>query len=573
VLAASAAWLFAADSKPSLDGFDAFAENTLKDWQCVGFAIAVVQDGKVTFAKGYGMRDQKRNLPVTAKTLFAIGSSTKSFTVSSLAALVDQGKLDWDKPVREYLPEFKMYDSFASEHMTARDLVTHRSGLPRHDMMWYNSPHTRKDLVDGLRYLEPSKDFRTTFQYQNLMFLTAGYLGGHIAGMSWEDLVRKTVFRPLEMTSSNFSVTDSQKTSDYSLPYTVEKETIKEIPFRNIDSIGPAGSINSNVEDMAKYVMMHMAKGRGVMSARNAAQMQTPQMSIAGPGQDKELGAQSYGMGFFLTSYRGHYLVHHGGNIDGFSALVTFLPQDNIGMVILTNQNGSPVPTVVSYNVYDRLLGLDQVEWTARMKDQQAKAKAASEDAKKKGYTPQHKGTRPSHELAEYAGEYQHPAYGTAKVGLENGALTFSFNQLGGKMEHFHYDVFEVAEIPQDPFSKMKVSFHSGLQGDVDSLSLPLESTVKEIAFTRLADRRMSERTFLEPFTGSYQRGPAAVTVALKGDNGLTLTIAGQSPLDLVPVNGTKFSVKGMTGFNVEFKGDDLVFYQPNGTFMATRKK
>src|SRR5258706_10716220 len=161
LLAAGAAWLLAADSKPSLDGFDAFAEKTLKDWKCVGFAIAVIQDGKVTFAKGYGVRDQKSNLPVTTKTLFAIGSSTKSFTVTSLGVLVDEGKLDWDKPVREYLPEFKMFDPFASEHMTPRDLVTHRSGLPRHDMMWYNSAHTRQEMVERLRYLEPSKDFRT----------------------------------------------------------------------------------------------------------------------------------------------------------------------------------------------------------------------------------------------------------------------------------------------------------------------------------------------------------------------------------------------------------------------------
>ncbi len=182
-------------------------------------------------------------------------------------------------------------------------------------------------------------------------------------------------------------------------------------------------------------------------------------------------------------------------------------------------------------------------------------------------------GTRPSHDLAEYAGEYEHPGYGMAKVGVENGGLTFTFNQLGGKMEHFHYDVFEVAEIPQDPFSKMKVSFHSSLQGEVDSLVLPLESTVKEIVFTRLADRRMNEGTFLEPFTGTYQRGPATVTVALKGDHALTITVAGQGALDLVPVSGMKFNMKGMTGFSVEFKGDDLVFYQPNGTFVASRKK
>jgi len=563
----------AADSKPSLDGFDSFAQQALKDWKVAGFAIAVIQDGKVTYAKGYGLRDIRRNQPVTTKTLFAIGSATKSFTVTALGVLADQGKLDWDKPVREYLPDFRLMDPFATERMTARDLVTHRSGLPRHDMMWYNSPFSRQDIFERLRYLEPSKDFRSTFQYQNLMVMTAGYLDAHLAGMPYEQHVRKAILEPLGMSSTNFSVTDSQKTPDYSLPYTVVKEEVTEMPFRNIDTIGPAGSINSNVEDMAKYVTMHMHRGKGILSEKNAAQMQAPQMSMAGPGEYKELGAQSYGMGFFLTSYRGHYLVHHGGNIDGFSALVTFLPQDGIGMVILSNQNGSTLPTVVSYNVYDRLLGLDQVEWTKRMKDQQAKAKASAEDAKKKGYTMQRTGTHPSHDLAEYAGDYESPAYGVAKVAMENGALTFRYHGMGGPLNHFHYDVFEVAERDLEPMSKEKVAFHADLQGDIDSLALPLESTVKEVVFTRLGDAGMKNPTFLQPLTGAYLRGAATVTVAMKGPDAITLTIPGQGTMDLEPVRGTKFNVKGLTGYSVEFKGDDLVFYQPNGTFSATRKR
>jgi len=572
LLSALGAFAFAAE-KPGLDGLDGFAEQTLKDWKCAGLSIAVIQDGKVILAKGYGLRDVKNNKPVTTKTLFAIGSSTKSFTVTSLGALVDQGKLDWDKPVRDYLSDFRLMDQFATERMTPRDLVTHRSGLPRHDLMWYHSPFSRAEIFSRLRYLDPSKDFRTTFQYQNLMFMTAGFLAEHISGMRWEDHVRKVVLDPLGMSSTNFSVNDSQKASDYSLPYSVVKENITEIPFQNIDQIGPAGSINSNVEDMAKYVIMHMNKGKGVISEKNEVQMTSPQMSISGVGTDKELGAQSYGMGFFLTTYRGHYLVHHGGNIDGFSALVTFMPQDNLGMVILTNQNGSPVPSVVSYNVYDRMLGLDQVEWTKRLKDRLAKAKTSEEEAKKKGYTAQHPGTHPSHDLADYAGDYEHPAYGVVKIEYVNDALRFRFHKLGGPMTHFHYDVFEFPQDEKNPETKMKVQFHSSLQGDIDFLSLPLESTVKEVVFSRLGEARMKEKTFLEPLTGSYARGPVNVTVAMQGDRAMTVTIPGQGTFDLEPVRGTKFDIKGLTGYSVEFKGDDLVFYQPNGTFSATRKK
>jgi len=557
----------------SFEGFDSFAQQVLKDWNCVGFAVAVIQDGKVTYAKGFGHRDLKNNLPVTSKTLFAIGSSTKSFTVTSLGVLVDQGKLDWDKPVREYLPDFQMMDSFATERMTPRDLVTHRSGLPRHDRMWLDTPFTRQEIFERLRYLEPNKDFRTTFQYQNLMFMTAGLLAGHVAGMPWEDHVRKVILEPLGMSSTNFSVNDMQKSPDHSQPYTVVKEQIREMPFRNIDTIGPAGSINSNVEDMAKYAIMHMQHGKGIISLKNSREMQSPQMSIAGPSpENKELGEQSYGMGLFLTSYRGHYLVHHGGNIDGFSALVTFMPQDNIGMIILSNQNSSQVPTVVSYDIYDRLLGLDQIEWTKRFKAQQERGRAGTEEAKQKGYTIQVQGTHPSHPLADYAGDYESPAYGIANVAFENGALKFSYHGDGGSLNHYHYDEFEVAEGELQSLSKLKVSFHTNLVGDVDSLSVPFETSVKEIVFSRLADRSMKETTFLRPLTGVYQRGAGTVTVAMQGDHAITLTIGGQA-VDLEPVRGTRFTIKGQNGSSVEFKGDDLVFYQGNNVSVATKTK
>ena len=570
VMLAAGAALAAAQK---LDGFDTFANQELRDWKCDGFAVAVIQDGKVILSKGYGLRDVKKNLPVTEKTLFAIGSSTKSFTVTAMGTLVDQGKLDWDKPVRDYLADFKMYDPFATERMTPRDLVTHRSGLPRHDLMWYSSPFSRQELFERLRYLEPNKDFRTTFQYQNLMFMTAGYLAGHVAGTTWQQLVRKSIFEPLGMSGSNFSVNDMRKSADFSLPYTVVNDTVVDMPFRNIDSIGPAGSINSNIEDMTKYVMMHMAKGKGVVSATNEMQMMIPQMAIATPSPDKELGDLAYGMGFFVTSYRGHKFVHHGGNIDGFSALVAFLPDDKLGLVILTNQNGSALPAAVAYNVWDRMLGLDQIDWTARVKQQRAMTKASQDEAKKKGYTIQRTGTHPSHELGEYAGEYEHPGYGIVKIEQAGGALKLDYHGLGGLLTHFHYDVFEVPKDEANPFSQEKVQFHTNLAGDVDSLGIPFESTLKDITFVKLGDRSMTQKTFLQPLTGEFLRGPITAVVALKGDTALTLTMPGQPVYNLVPVHGTKFDIKELNGYSVEFKGDDLVFYQPQGTFAAARKK
>ena len=207
-------------------------------------------------------RNVEENLPVTPNTIFAIGSSSKAFTATSAAIAVEDGKLEWDKPVREYLPTFKMKDDFASERMTLRDLLCHRSGLPRHDLSWYNTPATREQIIDRVRYLEPTSDFRTNFQYQNLMYMTAGYLAGLVDGTTWEELVRERIFKPLGMTHSQFSVEDSQKSDNYALPYNEKDDKVKKIEFRNIDTVGPAGSINSNVVDMIEWVRLQLKKGK-----------------------------------------------------------------------------------------------------------------------------------------------------------------------------------------------------------------------------------------------------------------------------------------------------------------------
>lgn len=571
--------------KPTLEGLEAFLVQTMKDWKVPGLAIAVVQGGKVIHLKGYGFRDVAKQWPVTPKTLFAIGSITKSFTVTALGILADEGKLDWDKPVRDVLPSFKLYDPVASERMTPRDLVTHRSGLPRHDMLWYNSPFSRREMVERLRYLEPSKDFRSTFQYNNLMFMTAGYLTGQLAGTTWEEFVRQRILLPLGMQSTNFSVLDSQKSADFAMPYKNVKDEAKEIPFRVIDQVGPAGSINSSAEDMGQYLLFHLSKGKHgstqILSENNAAQMQVPQMVAGGEIRYKEVGHSSYGMGFAVGAYRGHKLIEHGGAIDGFTASFSFLPQDNLGVVVLTNLNAdkNPLPAIVYYNVYDRLLGLDPVPWSQRFKDEEKKEKEGEEEAKKKGYTTRKPGTHPSHDLKEYAGEYGHPGYGALRIDLEKDELKLTLNRMTSALKHFHYDVFEVPENPLDPLEKTKVMFLTNLNGDLDGLSIGLEPNVKDIVFTRLPDKAMREKSFLEPFVGPYELPGITLTIALKGDDTLVAILPGRPEVELVPKRGTLFDLKGLSGFSLEFHKDEsgkvteAVFYQPGETFVAKRKQ
>ncbi|MGA2084906.1 MAG: serine hydrolase [Terracidiphilus sp.] len=564
--AASAA---APAAKPSLDGLDEFIAQTMKDWKVPGLALAVIQGDKVTLLKGYGYRDLEKQLPVTPNTLFAIGSITKSFTVTTLGMEMDEGKVDWDKPVRDYLPTFKLYTPELTEQVTIRDLITHRTGLPRHDLIWYTSDYSREDILSRLQYLEPSKPLRTTFQYNNLMFMTAGYIAGQLNGTSWEDAITQRVFKPLGMAGTNFSELETQNSADFGAPYRKGndlKAELKRIPFDeqcpNRCAMGPAGEINSNVTDMSKYLLFHMnhgkVDGKQLLSENNSVQMQTPQMAIPGAPAYKENGEGSYGMGFFISTYRGHKEVSHGGNIDGFSANLAFLPNEKIGVVVLTNLNGNPVPEIVTMNIYDRLLGLDQVPWNQRMLAAETGGKKSEQEAKDKGYSSRKLGTHPSHDLKDYAGDYSNPGYGTITIEPDGDAFKMTLNKVSRKLEHYHYDQFQVPADPLDQFEKMKVMFITDLDGDISSISMPLQPDVKDIVFTRMPDRQLTQRSFIEPFAGDYeiQGSPVPIKISLRGENSLIASVPGQPDYKLNPKRGTTFQLADYVGVTIEFKRD-----------------
>ena len=549
---------------PMFEGFDAFVNKVLDDWKVPGMGVAIIKDGEVVLAKGYGYRNLEEKQPVDSETIFAIGSASKAFASMAVGQLVDQGKLEWDKPVRDYMPTFRLHDPFASERMSPRDLLCHRSGLPRHDLMWYSSPLSRKEIYERLRYLEPNKDFRTNFQYQNLMYLTAGYLVEYISGLTWEAFTQKEVFDKLDMSSSNFSVEESKKHENIALPYSKEKEDIKQVPFRNIDAVGPAGSINSNVTDMAKWVITHLNGGKygesQIISKANLDQMHTATTPIPGsffPGMEevKELGDMAYGLGWFLQPYRGHRLVHHGGNIDGFSALVSFMPDDNLGVVLLTNMNSTFSTFPVLLNAYDRLLGLEELELNDKFLSIIAKMEEAGEKGKEKSEERRRKDTSPSHPLAEYAGKYEHPGYGPYTVELVDGKLTGKYNSLAFNLKHYHFDIFEAVNTEEEQMS-MKLSFLTDYEGNISSISAPLEPSVKDIVFSRVASDEMRDKDFLAQFAGKYRfMETQIIDVALKEDV-LTMAMMGQPEIELEPYQGTEFKLKGVRA-SVDFKIED----------------
>jgi len=501
----------------ALRGLDDFVARVMKEWQVPGLALGVIQDGKPVLLKGYGYRDVEKRLPVTPRTLMAIGSNTKSFTVVLMGMLADSGKLEWDKPVRTYLPDFQLYDDFATREMTPRDLVTHRSGLPRHDGLWYGRSFNREELYRRLKYLEPSASFRSRWQYQNLMFLTAGYLVERRTGRSWDDLIRERVFAPLEMTRSNTSVRDLPAADDAALGYVwrdcpAEKAAgmvgtagaagaaapsstecgLVQVPYRNIDAVAPAGSINSDVEEMLHYIQFHIDSGRyngrAILSKENASLMETPQMLVGDQEiWPDELGVATYGLGLSVTSYRGRKLVQHGGGIDGFISQMSWLPREWIGIMVVTNMSGTnPVPNIVTRNVIDRLLGLAPIDWVARTEKQLQDAKAKRLKQRADRAAERQPNTSPSHPLSAYGGTYEHPAYGRLSVQADGAALSVSFDGFNVPLKHFHYDVFEIDD-PMDalPLSG-RVTFLMDSKGNIDRMAVPFEPSVKDIEFTRV---------------------------------------------------------------------------------------
>ena len=566
---------------PSLATLDQFIPAQMQKWKVPGLAIAVVQHQQVIYSHGFGLRDIRRNLPVTTKTLFAIGSITKSFTSVSIGILNDEGKLDWDKPVRQYIPEFQMYDPVASERMTPHDLISHRTGFASHDLVWYSSDFSREDLVHRLRFLQGNRDFRSGYNYNNMLVMTAGYLVGKISGPGWEDFVKQYIYRPLQMTSSNFSVLDSQKTADFAHPYRKDEhtETVNEMPFYDIHNVGPAGSINSNVEEMARYAIFQLGDGKAgdqqIVSKSNLELTHTAQVPMGGQSEFKELGPRNYGMGWVVTSYRGHRMIWHNGGIDGFYALLSMLPDEDLAVVILTNLQDQPVPEVVAYNIYDHMLELDAIDWSGRFQQLESKQKAAEEEAKKKGLTNRKSGTHPSHDLNDYTGRYENDGYGTLTIQSAGDHFSLTLNKISAPLQHYHYDVFEVPENTSWALEKTKLRFIANMDGDIDSIGIPLEAGAPEIIFTR-TEQKLPHAALL-PLAGEYALGATTVSVAIREEE-VQLTVPGQPAYTLVRQKDLKFAIKGLSGFSVEFRKEasgqvnELVFFQPDGTFIAKRK-
>lgn len=544
--------------------FDEYVNKAIKDWEVPGVAIAIIKNDRIVFAKGYGVRELGKPAPVDEHTLFAIGSSSKAFTAAALAMLVDEGKLKWDDAAARYLTGFQLYDPYATRELTVRDLLCHRSGLERGDLLWYASGYNRDEVLRRIRYLKPTWSLRSHFGYQNIMFLAAGQILPALTGKSWDDFVRERIFTPLGMTSSSTSIKALAGSNNVAAPHAKIDEKVEVVPWRNIDNIGPAGSINSNVIDMAQWVRLQLGGGvyqnQRLLSSGAIKEMQASQTVIPFEGAIEKLYPEAhfltYGLGWFLSDYRGRKVVEHGGAIDGMRAEVAMMPEEKLGVVILTNRHTTVLPHALMFKVFDGYLGGVQRDWSADI----LKAFKALEEqagaAEKKAEAERVKGTSPSLALEKYAGAYQSEMYGDARITSENGKLVAQFGPgFTGDLEHWHYDTFRVRWRDRME-GKGLVSFTLNPQGKV------AEMKVEDIADFKRAPEKTEAAAGLalsvdemKKFTGKYamESPPVEISIELIG-NSLKAVVPGQPVYTLVPVAANRFRLDGAPeGFLAQF--------------------
>jgi CubicO group peptidase (beta-lactamase class C family) len=573
------------DVTKRLKGFDSYMDNILKDWNIAGAGIGIVYKNKLVFAKGYGYREFEQKLPVTSKTLYQIASNTKLFTAISVGMLVDQGKLDWDKPIHNYVPSIEFYNNELNNSITIRDMLSHRTGISRHDLIWYKSDFTRKELFDRIKYLEPSQPIRQGFLYNNLMYVSAGYIIELLTSKTWETFLQENVLNPLEMKSTVFTVNEMEKNPDHGVPYNEKRDTtlLYRIPiYEDAQAVGPAGAIISNIEDMSNWLITLMNNGkfknRQVIPERIVKETLRP--TVAFPNSEledkgyKEILNEFYGMGRDAFSYRGHLLTLHGGALPGFHSQISAMPYDSIGVIVFViGDQGAPLVEIIPYNIYERLLGLDLTPWNERKLKERIEGKKLGKEGRSKSGADIITGTKPSHQLTDYVGQYQNPAYGIINITLADTILQFDFHNMKLPLKHYHYDRFDTPDDEQ--FGLWTLNFTTNPQGAIDGLYSSLDES--QATFTRKVDASLSDPGVLVNYVGKYVIAGRFISVELI-DRDLYLIAPGQPRIMLIPAKQHTFRTKEYPDYSFVFvieHGEVTGFKQidPSGEYKVEKQK
>lgn len=470
-----------AANSDALRGLDHYVERALLDWQVPGAAIGVVRDGKVIYARGFGVRELGRSARVDEHTLFQIGSMTKAFTATAIGVLVDEGKVGWDDPVIDHLPWFRLSDPWLTQHVTIRDLLAHRTGIE--STLMVVTLLDAKEVVRRARYVTPTAQFRQQYLYSNLMYGAAGQVIEAVSGVSWGDFIQQRLLRPLGMTSSGttpYQFWDSRYVapsfhgvpaaphvtgadalaSDVAMPHWISPRGLRVIPWQSYDNAAAGGAIVSDLADMLTWLKFHLGAtlGASIVTPSTLQEMHMPQMLIGDPpdpiwGVVNKVAPSSqrpaYALGWFRDSYRGNAFVSHSGGILGFPSFGAMLPQRGMGVIVLANSFGrgglAAFNKLVAFRIFDALLREKPHDWSADLLSMVAQRERDARAAEEKLQRDRLSGTSPSLPLERYIGEYENPLVGRARVAMVNGQLTFGVpGAFLGRLEHWHLDTFRL---------------------------------------------------------------------------------------------------------------------------------
>ncbi len=479
--------------------FNEYINNELKLSPNAGLAISVVSDKGALFKEGFGYRDVSNKKPFTTETIFPIASHTKSFTATALAMLVDDGKITWETPIRDVVSEFRLYDLFASERCNLRDLLSHTTGLPHHQFVYMNGEWNYKDVLKQLPHLKPVYGFRKQHKYSNLNFITATKLVEELSGKNYFDFITERIFKPLGMNNTNFSITEVFKQENFTYGY---KETdngyiLEEYLDLKMGSAG-AGSINSNLDDLSKWIQFHLNKGKvsnkELISEKTLNELYIMQKLDKNPLEvffPEKNYVQNYGfaLGWWTLNYRGVKMNQHYGTGPGILFNGGFLRENNLGYIIFSNTSGSDLPFYLNFYLVDQLLGLDVAKWGDEIrefviKQNEAIAKKNLEESKAK----KQEIMKPSHPLDDFIGVYQHPGYGELEFSLKNNQLLASYGK-GSKVsiEHYNYDTFIIKIEHLGGFGVPKfVTFRADFHGKISHLEIDAEPLREPTNFDKI---------------------------------------------------------------------------------------
>jgi CubicO group peptidase (beta-lactamase class C family) len=472
------------------DYVDRTVERARREFEVPGIAVAVVKDGHVVLAKGYGIRKLGESAPVTPESLFRIASNTKAFTTAALAMLVDEGKIRWDDRVIDHMPEFQMYDPYVTHEMTIRDLLVHRSGLGlgAGDLMfWPATDFTRGEIISRLRFLKPASSFRSRYAYDNLLYLVAGQMIPRITGKSWEEFVHERIFAPLGMSHTNASTRELIAAADVAAPHARADGKLVPLAQTNHDNNAPAGSINSCAADLAKWMIAQLGRGAypggRLFSDAQSKEMWSAQTIL--PIADLPKGApaalepmfSAYGLGWMLRDWRGTKMVYHTGSLAGYVSRTTLIPSLQLGVVVLTNQEATAAHASIAYTIVDHYLGAPETDWVAALRETVPKEPALPE---------RNVASKPSLPLGEYAGSYRDAWYGDVVVRESGGRLSISFThtkQLAGPLEHWQYDTFVAHWKDRTLNADAFVTFSLGPDGKIEEVKMKPVSPLTDFSF------------------------------------------------------------------------------------------